>query len=691
MIPTTLLAPYALSGRALALKAVAPTLVAHARDFCGFPTSLHKLRIFSRCIRKIQINFRNWFRSRHEADDHWTHKEGDTLTGLEMGGSLEEGLDGGTEADRVERRRRMSAKKAKQRVHKLGNKMDSLMTLRHKERTQCMADMAYLTRDLRKLLLKGIVEYVRVSIRPGFEWLVKFALLVTTWGTSSRPIPNDDLRLVVHNVLGSMDLPHPRYAHDVSLQFSEEGNRPDARFSLKGDKVTLGGGRRMSVHKERKRGSFLETKHTHDPVTSSLGRSQGTTTKNSGAEELESLSRQHTEIKQQRRASRMSQVHSEKALDRASADAAGQRQLERTGLPEVWEEGTWRQRGTGVIDGLWICESSTRWKIAARERGCLNSVRGSFVGPGGGPGPPKALVFEWNCTYVDVPGAANITAKSTLFRPTPRGPDVFELEWLQCHGVKVFSLLPLFAEEASASYVVQMPRTRNTVRRTIHATANEDMGALDVAIPNARESRKSIATLSMRKSTAVMRKKETMNDGTSACSLKDQMAAFRVATAESDNVKRKDDTAAMTASKVIGLGRNIGPGGGGMGGSTGAKVSGFSGAGLEEDKHRSQKGHSRKQSMTTSLMMKQREGGGMEVLQSSMDDLSTAAATDDNDDNDDGKDVAPAGFELMGMTLVVDTDMRAHEEMLAKSRKVSGPRIQTSPQLSVGRVSSLTH
>jgi hypothetical protein len=682
MIPTTLLAPYALSGRALALKAVAPTLVAYAHTFDGFPTSLHKLRIFSRCIRKIQTNFRNWYQKRHEADDHWTHKKGDALTGLQMGDSLEEGVGGEVGADRANIRRK-SLNKAKQRSQNLGNKLDSLMTLRHKERVQCMADMAYLTRDLRKLLLKGIVEYVRVSIRPGFEWLVKFALLVTTWGTSSRPIPNDDLRLMVHNVLGSMDLPHPRYAHDVSLQFRQMADRPDTRLSLKGGKANLGGGRRMSVHNERRRGSFLETKHSHDPVASSLGRSQGTTAKDTGAEELESLSRQHTEIKQRRRASRISQVHSEKALDRASANAAGQRQLKRTGLPEIWEADTWRQRGTGVIDGLWICESSTRWKIAVRERGRLNSVQGvgaiggaagagtggSFIGPEGGPGPAKALVFEWNCTYVDVPGAATITAKSTLFRPSPRGPDAFELEWLQCHGVKVFSLLPLIAVSDSASYVVQMPRTRNTVRRTIHATANEDMSSLDVVIPNAREAEKSksISTLSMRKSTAVSRKKETLNDGTNASSLKDQMAAFRIAKAESDEVKRKADIAAMTASKVVGLGGNTGSSGNGSGnGSMGAKVSGFSGAGLDEDK---KKGRNRKQSMTTAMMMKQREGGDLEALQLSMDNLSTAAAMDDDDD-DDGKDVAPAGFELMGMTLVVDTDMRAHEEMLAKSRKV---------------------
>ena len=462
IIPSPLLPPYALSSRALSRKAIEPMIKQNKNVFDCVPSDLHKMRRYSRAIRRVQGNFRRWKYGivTHGDVRRWLNDDSDK--GKPSGGHKTDPVAKLTPA---ERSRRATVRRTK----RLRTKLDSLMTMEQHERTQCMTDMAFLTRGLRKTLLKGLVSYLRENIRPGYEWLVKFSLVLTSWCTSAKPIPTGDLRFMVHNMLGSLELPQPRFAFDTGLYFDSIDKRPDRLYAIKHNMS----GNEAATTSARRKSSVIRRQSVNAAPTG-LVVSLNVASVDGGS--VDAYTRQTLLNKQGKRDDQKLRLQEERSQE-LSVVGAAKTNSKSAGLPPGWRDMAWRHQGPGVMDGIWLSSSGVRWAIASVSHARI--VNSTFEDSEG-----MQMAFDWNCTFLDTISNATITVKNPMFIPAPRGVDSFELEYLQAHGVRVFSLLPVLP--TGDRQPVQMPRTRRSVRRLNgKGLRTENMNLLNVAVvPN---------------------------------------------------------------------------------------------------------------------------------------------------------------------------------------------------------------
>jgi flagellar biosynthesis chaperone FliJ len=80
-----------------------------------------------------------------------------------------------------------------------------------KDRDLAMKNMPFLVHHLREIFLKEIVDYIGSIIRPGYEWMTKFAMIVSMWSKSSA-VPENELRTLSRLVSLSLGTQFTRFA-----------------------------------------------------------------------------------------------------------------------------------------------------------------------------------------------------------------------------------------------------------------------------------------------------------------------------------------------------------------------------------------------------------------------------------------------------------------------------------------------
>lgn len=72
--------------------------------------------------------------------------------------------------------------------------------------------------SLRSLLLKEMIKYIQLNIRPGFEIILKFILMICSYGhNEDNYLPTDEIRAFVYTYLESKDYKFKRFCHYVPI------------------------------------------------------------------------------------------------------------------------------------------------------------------------------------------------------------------------------------------------------------------------------------------------------------------------------------------------------------------------------------------------------------------------------------------------------------------------------------------
>jgi hypothetical protein len=338
--------------------------------------------------------------------------------------------------------------------------LDNLMGMRRRDRSSAVSAMHFFLQPLRTVLLKAAVAYVYNEVKPGFEWMVKFSILLATWAQSSTPLPTDELRALFHfySRIFSGDRQQARYAFISATAAVPQDIEDSAEVGLPVTTVLLRnydkeGEAEAGVAKgsHGKRMSMLE--QLVGPGSGSLGgeerggggpgggvlsikdRKTGFWTGESKPlsksvemlqTNLASFSSDKTFMQQSSKGAVAADSDSADApLAAAAAESAsgarGGRRGERNGEDSAF-------RGPGNVDGLNIHRRSTRWRIKSQSADSSTAL--ALARDGVACGQP---ITRWDPVLCDVPGS-EVTVKNEIFQARIVVGNMFELDWL--HAVK---------------------------------------------------------------------------------------------------------------------------------------------------------------------------------------------------------------------------------------------------------------
>jgi hypothetical protein len=474
-LPPEILTPYALTSQALCSTFLAGVLdLAEKKRFLkGLPASLAEMVRVSKAIVKVQRRVRaGTWRRRTTIAAPRTATHGNAPMTMSSRSSRFSQRD----------RRRSSVQQIT--THELSHKRFGLM---QNSREQAACDLACLLLPLRTFLLREVVNYVQLSLRPGLEWLGKFMFVLTTWSQSESPLPAEEVRTLMHFVMQAAQQSAPRFSHFVSFNGVEKGDltRDLASLARYTRESTLNMRRSRSGGSSRARsasGSGEGVERRQSRLQSPTGRigdqsqyidsdslrsrsaSSGGGEDLYGSRDLDALTDAAAEeaegydefvadlpsagtmqnrvtafrVNEQpkmRASVRFSDGDGPASGGEGSGDAALGPSKRYSGIaststiataPSVAAKMQWMERGAGLLDGLWLNRRSTRWRLNPQDQHY-------FL-----PSNTAAKLLRGRYVMLDVQGS-NFSLKNTLFRPTARQGDSFEAEWLRVKGIRLFA------------------------------------------------------------------------------------------------------------------------------------------------------------------------------------------------------------------------------------------------------------
>ena len=195
VVPATAFPVYALTPRVIATRFISVAL--ERADKCGLisgvPESLQAMRRVSLAISALQFSWRQKKMISAEppapaTSDHPTQPMADIVASAVR------------KATKIHKKRLNEAKP-------LDNRTPGLHPA---ERRQSFQELGCLLRPLRSFFAAEALEYLRLIVRPGYEWLVKFCALLVAWETGSTgadskcpPPPLDELRFLLSSAMSN--------------------------------------------------------------------------------------------------------------------------------------------------------------------------------------------------------------------------------------------------------------------------------------------------------------------------------------------------------------------------------------------------------------------------------------------------------------------------------------------------------
>lgn len=472
-LPSEIFTPYSLSSQAICSLFMQNVLdIADEKHFLnGMPTSLAEMTRISRAVVKVQRKVRA---GRLQTDTIGFSSKSNRSRLSSSSGSLK----GSTKSIRMRGRRRATVQQMN--TQDLSQKRFGLM---QHSREQAASDLSCLLLPLRTFILREMVNYVQLSIRPGLEWLGKFMFVLTTWSQSDNNIPTEEVRTLMHFVMQSAQQASPRYSHFISFNGVEKGD-------LSKDLQSLARYTRESTLGMRRSRSGGSTPHARglSGCGSGSGISTGASPRTSTGKTIgdEDGYDEQGYLKRNRSRSRSEDVTSEEAAEEAEgydefvADlpTAGKMANRVTAFrvneqPKArssvrFSAGTdispsstpsnkraaddsnvvagglglqWMEKGSGLVDGLWLNKRSTRWRLNPLDQQYYQAHNTS------------SKMLRGRYVMLDVKNTS-FTLKHSLFRPTARQGDPFEAEWLKVKGVRLFATTSATAAAALGASIL---------------------------------------------------------------------------------------------------------------------------------------------------------------------------------------------------------------------------------------------
>eukprot|EP01032_Pedospumella_encystans_P020638 gene20638-23444_t len=425
---------------------------------------------------------------------------------------------------RAERTKRIISMRRQSTVQKIASNEVSQKRfgLLQYSREQAASDLSCLLLPLRTFILREMVNYVQLSIRPGLEWLGKFMLVLTTWSQSEFALPMEEIRTLMHFVMQSSEQISPRYSHFITFNGVEKGDLSKdlqnlaryARESTLGFRRSRSGGssRSRSVSADipitayspqtSSRKMMLE-ENAERPASASAKRSRAPSIAEVPSEDDADLGEDYDEfIADLPSAGTMSgritafrvneQTKPRNSVRFTGEDEALVPSVDPAASPApspLVQAGTmshagatWMERGAGLIDGIWLNKRSTRWR--------LNPLAEKFYHPDN----TSSKVLRGRYVLLDIP-QTHFSMKNTLFRPTARQGDPFEAEWLKIKGVRLFSTASASAAMAlgaSAHTVEEMASAHKSALLPVFKVAAFGIASTATAAPVAAAGRESV-------------------------------------------------------------------------------------------------------------------------------------------------------------------------------------------------------
>ena len=274
-------------------------------------------------------------------------------------------------------------------------------------RKQLMLDLNVLLLPLKLPLFYSVVEYLLSNIIPGYEYLVKFCVLLTTLmqphsngGSSSenRGLPLEEVRALVEiwrgNNAGIYNSDRLYYCNFYRIRKSV---RKNDLSSQRGALIGAGSSARKARSRSNSGNGDLTDENEDEFVPAYRPQFARSSTMNSGA-------------------------------------AAG-------GCFKTLAQASWRSIGPGRLDGVWISRKSTKWRIKSVPENAAGLIMESELNPGRVCKAKKADGFV--TVHSDVI-SCDMLAPDLLVKnrnTTPRPYDLFMAEWLEIlHEVKACSV-----------------------------------------------------------------------------------------------------------------------------------------------------------------------------------------------------------------------------------------------------------
>lgn len=423
-----LLPPFALTSSALSAKAVAAAFVHQSRVFVKMPVNLFEMHILNERIMRFQKFFRNHkkrpnilkliaeLKAQQEAMEAGVAAEnadGDVTNNEKIDANA---VDVAAEAGKA-----ISAKELQD--------PDKFLYLSKRQRQAAVNALHVVLAPIRNALLKSVIAYVYDEIKPGYEWLVKLSLLLSTWAQSSQSIPSDELRALLHFYSKLFfDVKTPIFAYlsstvtseiesDASENPRDERYRVDAKRVV-GSQLVISG--LQSVQTSTSRPVSVIELLSDEAVDPSSPGAARVAAHGPLPNVLSIADRVTGYVSTNRPASRRIEMlrnnlqtfvkHMSFAIGTTSSRKKRESVLDILANVSL--------RGPGKIEGLTIHRRSTRWRVKGSTYSAHMTSK-NHIEP----------ALRWFYLFTD-DFSAQVTEKNELFRAKIIAGNAFEIDWL---------------------------------------------------------------------------------------------------------------------------------------------------------------------------------------------------------------------------------------------------------------------